>query len=81
MEWNFILDSDNDLLMEEEPYAGWTDSLRKRGKVLYTNILHFAAVTGFSQLCGFIENEEAHQHYLKVSKAIKTEINKLIKYD
>lgn len=41
--WNDTQDRDGDGLMEEGPYAGWADSLKKRGKVYYTNVLHVHA--------------------------------------
>ncbi|NBV83903.1 hypothetical protein EBR57_07280 [bacterium] len=48
--WNFTQDSDYDSLMEEGYFAGWADSLKKEGKVLYTNVLHYQAVRAFSEL-------------------------------
>ncbi|HLD06813.1 MAG TPA: GH116 family glycosyl hydrolase [Candidatus Nanoarchaeia archaeon] len=50
MDWNFSQDRDADLLMEEQAYAGWADSLKKQGKVLYTNVLHCRALAD----CAFL---------------------------
>jgi glycogen debranching enzyme len=61
MEWNFTCDTNNDGILEEQPYCGWADSLKKDEQVLYTNVLHFAALTGFAEIakqCGYMRDAE-----------------------
>lgn len=41
--WNDTQDRDGDGLIEEGHYAGWADSIKKEGKVFYTNVLHVHA--------------------------------------
>jgi glycogen debranching enzyme len=77
MEWNFSCDEDHDLLIEEGYYAGWADSIKKHGKVLYTNILHYKAVEAFVKLCEIVNNKTAKAHYAAVAKQIKERINAL----
>jgi glycogen debranching enzyme len=75
--WNFSMDEDNDLLIEEGPYANWADSLRKRGKVLYTNILHYAALTSFAVIAKTINQKEDHTHFEELATKVKSKINEL----
>jgi len=80
-DWNFTLDEDDDLLIEEGYYANWADSVRKRGKVLYTNVLHYEAIRVFAELCKMIDKKEEYTHYYKISEAIKKRINDLFWHD
>jgi len=74
IDWNFTQDSDNDLLIEERPYANWMDSIKKQGKVLYTNICHWKAVELFSK----IAHKEDAEKYLIMAGKIKDKINELL---
>ncbi|MCP4049957.1 MAG: hypothetical protein GY730_04545 [bacterium] len=71
LEWNFSMDEDSDLLIEEGPYAGWADSLKKRGKVLYTNVLHFKAVDSFAKICSLINKKDDQKHYERLRNLIR----------
>jgi neutral trehalase len=71
------MDKNHDLLMEEGFYAGWADSLRKKGTVLYTNVLHFRAVENFSKICKALNKREDYAHYKKLAEEIKKKINEL----
>lgn len=73
MMWNFTQDSDYDLLMEEGYFAGWADSLKKEGKVLYTNVLHCQAVHAFSRLCKQVSSED-ESHFNQVARDISDRI-------
>lgn len=73
IDWNFSQDSDKDLLIEEKPYANWMDSVKKQGKVLYTNICHWKAVELFSKMADKSDSKK----YSKLAKQIKERINKL----
>ncbi len=75
IDWNFSTDKDGDLLMEEGPYAGWADSLKKNGHVLYTNILHCKAVQAFSEICDFLGANQKKKHYVEQAAKIKHRIN------
>lgn len=69
MDWNFKLDIDADLLIEETEYSNWADSLKKKGKVLYSNVCHIYALKCMSDL-GFKE-------YLPKYKEAKKRLNEL----
>ncbi|MFT5171391.1 MAG: glycogen debranching enzyme [Candidatus Marinamargulisbacteria bacterium] len=77
IDWNFTQDRDDDLLIEEGSYAGWADSLKKKGKVLYTNVLHCKAADSFAKICGLVGNEEMQDHYHRLHLRIKDKINTL----
>jgi glycogen debranching enzyme len=59
MDWNFTQDKDGDLLIEEGPYCSWADSIRKKGKVLYTNTCHIHAMKCMVEL-GFKDYQQKH---------------------
>lgn len=41
--WLLLYDRDKDFLIEQDKYADWQDSIKREGKVLYTNILFWKA--------------------------------------
>ncbi|MSR88751.1 MAG: hypothetical protein EXS67_03745 [Candidatus Margulisbacteria bacterium] len=75
IEWNFLQDNDGDLLIEEGHYAGWADSLKKQGKVLYTNVLHYRAVQCFRECCQFAVKTELGSHYQLLAERIAFRLN------
>jgi len=64
-----IMDWNGSELIREDSYANWADSIKKRGYVLYTNVLHCKALYDFYKL-------SKDKNYLKLHKKIKDEINK-----
>jgi len=60
-------------LIEQEAYADWADSIPRRGKVLYTNVLYWKAVVALEELGKRLKVKER----LKVEEGfIKSEINR-----
>ncbi|MEK7298930.1 MAG: GH116 family glycosyl hydrolase, partial [Candidatus Margulisiibacteriota bacterium] len=76
MDWNFTQDSDQDLLIEEGPYAGWADSLKKRGKVAYTNVLHLKAVQVFAGLCTQAGLHAEATHYQNLAEQVRLQLHR-----
>ncbi len=61
-----------DLVVEDE-YCSWADNIRKKGKVLYTNVLYCKALSDMHKM----ENKLGHKsEYMKKSVFIKEKINK-----
>lgn len=77
IDWNFNQDIDHDLLIEEGGYAGWADSLNKKGKVLYTNTLHYQAVVSFVQICKHLKEHTYAKEYQLLANQINDKINEL----
>lgn len=75
--WNFTRDKNNDLLIEEGAYANWADSLKKKGTVLYTNVLHWKAVDCFAQICLKVNRQEEYSTYKNLADQIKEKLNHL----
>lgn len=73
--WNFLQDEDDDNLIEEGHYAGWADSLKKHGKVLYTNVLHYQATRAYANLVARLGRHEESQYYHKLADRIKDTLN------
>lgn len=72
--WN--LSMCENLLIKENYYANWADTHKKRGKVLYTNVLHCKALESFSELCRLLGKTE-YKKYLNLHKEVNQRINKL----
>ena len=75
LDWNFTQDKDQDLLIEEGYYAGWADSIRKKGCVLYTNVLHYSAVNAMATISSLLGEKEFTHHYEQLSERVLEKIN------
>jgi glycogen debranching enzyme len=73
--WNYLQDTDDDNLIEEGPYAGWADSLKKQGKVLYTNVLHYQATRAYAELVERLNRQEESQYYHNLADRIRDTLN------
>ncbi len=74
--WNLSNDNGGDGLLEEGHYAGWTDSLRKKGNVLYTNALHCEALRLMAELSAKSGHDAEAKKYLALHARLKSAINK-----
>lgn len=75
LEWNFFKDSDSDHLIEENYYSTWADSIRKKGKVLYTNICHCKAIESLAEICNLLNEKEKYRKYIELYKEVKEKLN------
>ena len=75
IEWNFKQDRDLDYLIEEGYLASWEDTIYRKGKILYTNALHYKAVSQASKLYEILNYESRAQFYSLLAKRIKKAIN------
>ena len=76
IKWQLNQTKDNDYLMVEGAYAGWADSLKKRGKVLYTNVLHYKSLNAIISLSKQLEKKENVDKYTTIAKEVKKSINR-----
>lgn len=76
IDWNLAQDKDKDGLMEEGHYASWADSLKKRGKVLYTNVLYCQALKIMGTLAEKAGYPKDSRYYFALSTKVKAELNK-----
>jgi len=60
--WSQRQDSDSDLLIEEDVYATWADSVRKKGKVLYSNVLYCHSIFCISEMLSMIKDKRASSY-------------------
>ena len=66
-----------DNLVFEGPFAGWADSLKKRGHVLYTNTLYCYAIKCVAEMAESNKNETDHKIFRDKFKQTKEQFNKL----
>ena len=75
IEWTASQDKDNDHLIEEGIYAGWADSAKKKGKVLYSNVLYAKAMQSMAELSDVVGEKNNKIIFEDKSKKIKDRIN------
>lgn len=75
--WTESQDKDHDGLVEEGVYAGWADAIRKRGKVLYSNVLYAKALRCMSELSGIIGRGKDKKLFFEKSIKTKRKINEV----
>ncbi|MEC8678282.1 MAG: amylo-alpha-1,6-glucosidase [Candidatus Margulisiibacteriota bacterium] len=64
-------------LVFEGPFAGWADSLKKRGHVLYTNTLYCYAIKCVVELAELNENKTDQNIFTEKFNQTKEQFNKL----
>lgn len=72
LEWLERKDSDKNLLVEEDEFAGWTDSLKKKGEVLFTNVCYYKSTASLGKIQEHLGKENT---YFEKSEKIKRAIN------
>jgi len=78
VEWNFTLDTDGDMLIEEGPYCSWLDTVKKSGKVLYTECLHYWACLSVARVSKRLKILKDYKQYSKRAEIIRKRINSLM---
>lgn len=71
IDWNFLHYKGD--LMHEGLFASWEDTIIKKGHTLYTNVLHYAALEAFIDLCKFVNYD--YKEYEEKAKLLKEKIN------
>jgi len=77
LDWNFSQDRDGDLLIEQEPCSDWMDSVKKKGKVLYTNVCHWSALKCFASIAEKLDFSEDAEKYGRLAGAVKKRIDNI----
>ncbi len=73
--WLANKDDMNNFLINEGDYAGWTDSVKKNGEVLYTNVCYYRALKSMVTLSRAVGNEPEAQVYDLWSQLVHKQIN------
>jgi len=77
MSWNFYRDINKDLLIEEDGLTNWTDSVKKKGTILYSNVCHCHALFCISELFKEFKLKEKSKMYLHLHNKVKDKINEI----
>jgi len=70
--WLKEKDSDKNFLVEEKEYAGWTDSIQKKGEVLYTNVCFYKSAQSLGKIQEMIGRQNTYANY---SENVREAIN------
>ncbi len=74
VQWLERFDRDNDVLLEQGMFADWADCLKRKGKVLYTNVLWYKALKSLDEISRILGVEG--QNYREKAELVKERINK-----
>ncbi len=64
----------NNLIVEGH-YAGWADSIKKKGHVLYTNALYYEALNSMAKIAEMFNFKTDTQLFNEISEKVKNEMN------
>ena len=64
-----------DGLLHQAPFADWADSIARRGRVLYTNILYWKALHDLAQFAPIYGHTEDQIYFAKKAQQLKDSIN------
>jgi len=67
-------DSD-DILLKQDPYADWADSVARRGYVLYTNVIYWKALVEMGNTAARLDLNNEAVHYLAGAESVLRMIN------
>ncbi|MBN1502830.1 hypothetical protein JW930_04755 [Candidatus Woesearchaeota archaeon] len=73
MQWSISL-AGKDGLIQEAVYSTWADTMRKKGRVLYTNVLYYASLKAFVEICKGMKVK--YKRYDVLSENVNTTLNK-----
>ncbi|OIO65097.1 hypothetical protein AUJ68_04095 [Candidatus Woesearchaeota archaeon CG1_02_57_44] len=62
-------------LIRETSYASWADAVRKRGAVLYTNVLYWKALTDLASLSSRLRDRQQADSYRRCAQKVQAGIN------
>ncbi len=68
-------DINHDFLLEERYYSTFMDSVKKKGNVLFSNVLYYNALVNFAELCRLCSKCKEQQEYFEIAKIVKQKIN------
>jgi glycogen debranching enzyme len=74
--WLAATDKNGNLLVEEGNYAGWTDSVKKNGEVLYTNVCYAKAMHSLANIAELTNQTDKSNAYHLWSNLLNEQINK-----
>jgi glycogen debranching enzyme len=75
IQWLAETDKNNNFLIEEGNFAGWTDSVKKKGEVLYTNVCYYKSLKSISNLAVITNQPAKAQIYSMWAEIVKSKIN------
>ena len=61
--------------LQENIFANWMDVIVKRGAVMYTNALYFAALQAFADICAALDKKESSGIYSGKARELEDMIN------
>jgi GH15 family glucan-1,4-alpha-glucosidase len=64
-----------DGLLHQAAFADWADSIARRGRVLYTNVLYWKALMELAQAAPLYSNGEDRQYFERKAAHVKASIN------
>lgn len=74
--WTLEQDIDNDSLIEEGHGENWSETILKRGNVLFTNLCHYKGLESMARIAGLAGQDHDTNLFTKLAKTTKKAIQK-----
>lgn len=62
-------------LLRQGPFTDWADTISRTGKVLYTNVIYWKALSDMGQAAHDLQDPEAERQYAERAEAVREAIN------
>ena len=66
---------ESDGLLHQAPFADWADSIARRGRVLYTNVLYWKALRDLAEAAAMVGSAEEQAYFAAKARHLKISIN------
>lgn len=66
---------EDDGLLHQAAFADWADSIARRGRVLYTNVLYWKALHDLAHFASIFDQTEDHHYFAAKARQVKYSIN------
>ncbi len=66
---------EDDGLLHQAPFADWADTIARRGRVLYTNVLYWKALHELTRYAGLLGDSNAQLRFETKARQLKQSIN------
>lgn len=64
-----------DILLEQDAYADWVDSVARKGCVLYTNVIYWKTLTEMARTAAGLDLKDEAVHYVAEAESVSRAIN------
>ena len=68
----------NDILLYQDSYSDWADSVARKGQVLYTNVVYWKALREMAHAAASLDLNDEATHYVEDAQHVSRTINEVL---